>query len=98
MTAHTGRCGLSAANTFPPSTWPFVATSGANSPNNAVSVREHTNTVYRGLRSIPGVRPGYPLQDSFWARCIGVGTRHRSAAAVMQIKATGNYVAPVIPM
>jgi hypothetical protein len=54
--------------------------------------------VYRGLRSIPGVRPGYPLQDSFWARCIGVGTRHRGAAAVMQIKATGNYVAPVIPM
>ncbi|MGV0618154.1 hypothetical protein ABQE58_25000 [Mycolicibacterium elephantis] len=75
-----------------------VATSGANSPNNAVSVREHTNAAYRGLRTIPGMRPGYPLQDSFWARCIGVGTRHRGAAAVMQIKAAGSYVAPVIPM
>lgn len=75
-----------------------VATSGANSPNNAVSVREHTNAVYRGLRSIPGARPGYPLQDAFWARCIGVGTRHRGAAAVMQIKTAGSYVAPLIPM
>ncbi|MGV7451174.1 hypothetical protein PJH53_29000 [Mycobacterium kansasii] len=75
-----------------------VATSGANSPNNAVSVREHTNAAYRGLRTIPGNKPGYPLQDSFWARCIGVGTRHRGAAAVMQIKATGSYVAPSIPM
>lgn len=75
-----------------------VATSGKNSPNNAVSVREHTNAVYRGMRTIPGLRPGYPLQDSFWARCIGVGTRHRGAAAVMQIKAAGSYVAPSIPM
>jgi hypothetical protein len=75
-----------------------VATNGANSPNNAVSVREHTNTVYRGLRSIPGAQPGYPLQDAFWARCIGVGTRHRGAAVAMQIKATGSYVAPSIPM
>lgn len=75
-----------------------VATNGANSPNNAVSVREHTNAAYRGLRTIPGVRPGYPLQDSFWARCIGVGTRHRGAAVVTQIAAAGPYVAPSIPM
>ncbi|AMU74389.1 hypothetical protein [Mycobacteroides abscessus] len=75
-----------------------VATGGANSPNNAVSVRQHTNAAYQGLRTIPGNKPGYPLQDAFWARCIGVGTRHRGAAAVMQIKATGSYVAPSIPM
>lgn len=75
-----------------------VATSGANSPNNAVSVRQHTNAAYQGLRTIPGVRPGYPLQDSFWARCIGVGTRHRGAAVVTQIKTTGAYEAPSIPM
>jgi hypothetical protein len=75
-----------------------VATSGANSPNNAVSVRQHTNAAYQGLRTIPGNKPGYPLQDSFWARCIGVGTRHRGAAAVMQIKASGSYTAPSIPM
>lgn len=76
----------------------IVATSGANSPNNAVSVRQHTNAAYRGLRSIPGPQPYYPLQDSFWARCIGVGTRHRGAAVVTQIKATGSYAAPSIPM
>ncbi|BCO56981.1 hypothetical protein LTQ56_04710 [Mycobacterium intracellulare subsp. intracellulare] len=75
-----------------------VATSGANSPNNPVSVRQHTNAAYQGLRTIPGPVPAYPLQQSFWARCIGVGTRHRGAAAVMQIKETGSYVAPVIPM
>ena len=75
-----------------------VATSGANSPNNAVSVRQHTNAAYQGLRTIPGNVPGFPLRDAFWARCIGVGTRHRGAAAVMQIKATGSYVAPSIPM
>jgi hypothetical protein len=75
-----------------------VATSGANNPNNAVSVRQHTNAAYRGMRSITGPVPYYPLQESFWARCIGVGTRHRGAAVVTQIKATGSYEAPSIPM
>jgi hypothetical protein len=51
-----------------------VATSGANSPNNAVSVRQHTNAAYQGLRTIPGLRPGYPLQDS-------LGTLHRRGHA-----------------
>jgi hypothetical protein len=75
-----------------------VATAGANDPNNPVSVRQHTNVAYQGLRAIPGPIPNYPLTESFGARCIGVGTRHRGAAAVMQIKATGSYVAPSIPM
>lgn len=70
----------------------------ANSPNNAVSIRQHTNATYQGLRSLPGRVPSYPLQDSYWARCIGVGTRHRGAAVVTQIKETGSYEAPSIPM
>ncbi|OBG06619.1 hypothetical protein [Mycolicibacter sinensis] len=73
-----------------------VATDGANSDNNVVSVRQHVNTAYQGLRSIPGKTPGYPIQESFWARAIGVGTRHRGAACVMQIKASGNYATPTI--
>jgi hypothetical protein len=38
-----------------------VATEGPNSPNNAVSVRQHTNAAYRGLRTIPGPNPAYPI-------------------------------------
>ncbi|MFP2992639.1 hypothetical protein [Mycobacterium intracellulare] len=75
-----------------------VASDGPNSPNNAVSVRQHTNPTYRGLRTIPGPNPAYPIQSSFYTRCIGVGTRHRGAAAVVQIKATGAYEPPEIPM
>lgn len=73
-----------------------VATDGANSDNNVVSVRQHVQPAYHGLRAIAGRVPDYPIQESFWARCIGVGTRHRGAACVMQIKASGNYVTPPI--
>jgi hypothetical protein len=55
-----------------------------------------TNQSYRGLLSIPGKTPGYPLQDSFWSRTIGVGVRHRGAAVCTQIKGDGDYVAPRI--
>jgi hypothetical protein len=75
-----------------------VATSGPNSPNNAVSVRQHANAAYQGLRAIPGGQPSYPMIEAFWARCIGVGTRHRGAAVVTQISEPGPYVAPAIPM
>ncbi|BBY37844.1 hypothetical protein MMAN_19780 [Mycobacterium mantenii] len=75
-----------------------VATEGPNSLNNAVSVRQHTNSAYQGLRTIPGNNPAYPLLESFWSRCIGVGTRHRGAAAVVQIKSAGEYEPPTIPM
>lgn len=75
-----------------------VATEGPNSSNNAVSVRQHINPAYQGLRAIPGPVPAYPIQESFWSRCIGVGTRHRGAAVVTQIKASGTYDIPSIPM
>ncbi len=73
-----------------------VATDGANSDNNVISVRQHVNLAYQGLRSIPGKQPGYPIVESFWARAIGVGTRHRGAGVVMQIKASGSYETPSI--
>lgn len=74
-----------------------VATYGANSPDNAIGFREHPLRQYQGLRTIPGVQPGYPLQDAYFQRSFGVGVRRRGQACVTQIKAAGNYVAPVIP-
>ena len=73
-----------------------VAASGSGSDMNPVAVREHSNTAYQGLRHIPGHWQGYPLQDSFFARGFGVGTRHRGAAVVCQITASPTYVAPSI--
>lgn len=73
-----------------------VATSGVDSPQNVCGFREHPNPSYRGLRVIPGLRPGYPLVDSFYQRSFGIGVRHRGAAVVTQIKAEGSYETPTI--
>lgn len=72
-----------------------VASYGAGSPSNPIGLRQHTNPAYQGLRLIPGYGP-YPLQDSFFARGIGLGTRHRGGACVVQVKASGEYDAPTI--
>lgn len=76
-----------------------VASSGGNSPNNPIAVRQFDNTIYKGLRMIPGGGK-YPLIDHFYQRSFGVGTRHRGAACVFQVKASGSYEAPtaVIPV
>jgi hypothetical protein len=68
-----------------------VATGGPNSDSNAVGFREHVNPAYQGLRRIPGNGP-YPIQEAFFARGFGVGTRHRGAAAVSQITASASYI------
>jgi hypothetical protein len=73
----------------------IAATNGPDSDLNVVSVRQHVNPAYQGLRIIPG-NTYYPIQESFWARAIGVGARHRGAAVVIQIKQTGTYVPPSI--
>ncbi|MHA3020883.1 hypothetical protein ACXPWS_11525 [Mycobacterium sp. BMJ-28] len=73
-----------------------VATYGENSPSNLLAVREHENPLYRGFRQIPGNTNGYPLIESFFTRSFGTGVRRRGAAAVMQIKAAGEYEAPAI--
>ena len=70
-----------------------IATDGPNGSANPVGFRQHVNTAYQGLRHIPGTGP-YPIVESFFARGFGVGVRHRSAAVVCQIKASGSYTAP----
>jgi hypothetical protein len=70
-----------------------VATDGPNGAGNPVGFRQHVNPAYQGLRHIPGTGP-YPIVESFFARGFGVGVRHRSAAVVCQIKASGSYTAP----
>lgn len=74
-----------------------VASSGPRSSTNPIGVREHTNATYRGLRQIPGSNATYPLTESFYTRAFGVGTRHRGAAAVYQLKVSGSYDVPEIP-
>ncbi len=71
-----------------------VATAGVGHVLNVVGFREHTNPSYRGLRLIPGPSQTYPLTGSFYSRSFGCGVRLRGAAAIMQIKANGDYVAP----
>ncbi|MFT3663321.1 MAG: hypothetical protein QM809_18735 [Gordonia sp. (in: high G+C Gram-positive bacteria)] len=71
-----------------------VATGGPNSNLNPIAFRQHANSAYRGLRIIPGRDQRYPLQDSFFQRSFGAGIRYRGAACVVQIKASGAYVAP----
>lgn len=71
-----------------------VATGGPNSSLNPVAFRQHVNPAYQGLRIIPGRDQRYPLQDSFFQRSFGCGVRYRSAACVVQVKATGAYEAP----
>lgn len=74
----------------------IVASGGPNSTLNPVGFRQHVDSAYRGLLHIPGPRPAYPLQDSFFVRSFGTGVRHRGAAAVVQIKASGSYDVPAI--
>lgn len=70
-----------------------IATDGPNGSANPVGFRQHVVPAYQGLRHIPGNGP-YPIVESFFARGFGVGVRHRSAAAVCQIKSSGSYTAP----
>lgn len=74
-----------------------VASSGADSPNNVVAMRQHPNPNWQGLRRIGGNWREYPLQDSFFMRTVGVGVRHRGAAVCIQAKASGSYDIPSIP-
>jgi hypothetical protein len=71
-----------------------VATGGPSSPDNCLGFREHVAPEWRGLKLIPGNRPRFPLVDSFYVRGFGLGARHRGAAAVSQITASGTYAIP----
>jgi hypothetical protein len=68
-----------------------LATSGPNSQRNPLAFREDVRV--KGLIQIPGNQSDYPLIDSFYTRAMGVGVRHRGAAAVMQV-VSGTYTPP----
>lgn len=72
------------------------ATGGQDSLTNPIGIREHANPGLRGLRLVKGRSNDYPLQDAIYQRGFGTGIRQRGAGAVMQIKASGSYVAPTI--
>ncbi|KAB1864566.1 hypothetical protein [Microbacterium algeriense] len=75
-----------------------LATSGPNSSRNPLLFREHISAQHRGLRLVnPNDGSRYPLVNSYFTRGFGVGVRHRGAAAVMQIKASGSYQNPIWP-
>ncbi|WP_426241866.1 hypothetical protein [Nocardioides sp. LHG3406-4] len=71
-----------------------VASGGANSSFNPVGFREHSTQNLRGLRIVGGENGDYPLTNSFYVRGFGTGVRHRGAAAVLQVTASGTYTAP----
>lgn len=72
-----------------------VATSGPGSARNPLLIREHRTPGERGLILRRSQGGAHPLVESIYERGMGVGVRHRGAAAVMQIKATGSYENPV---
>lgn len=78
---------------FPPGYVVVAASMGRNASGNPVAIREHPDPAQRGLRQIAGVGP-YPVVDSHFARCFGVGTRHRGAAAVVQVTSGSTYTPP----
>jgi hypothetical protein len=75
-----------------------AASGGLDSPANPFAMRVHPNPAYQGLRAIPGVWQRYPIIESMFARGCGVGTRSRSAAAIVQVKASGSYEPPTISL
>jgi hypothetical protein len=75
-----------------------VASAGANSTSNPVGFREHPDPAHRGLKLIPGNWQGYPLIEAMAYAGFGCGIRHRGAAAVMQIKASGPYEVPQVEL
>lgn len=72
-----------------------VSTAGNNAFRNPLAFREHVRPEWRGL--IQKTVDNHPLRNSYFQRGLGVGVRHRSAAAVLQIKASGNYDNPTWP-
>lgn len=70
------------------------ATGGRNNISNPVGIREHAQGPLRGLRLVRGAIPDYPLVNSFYQRGMGTGIRHRGAAVITQVKASGSYDIP----
>jgi hypothetical protein len=74
-----------------------VAVAGANSARNALALRSHPRPELKGLQIIPGeTSRNYPLVEAGYQIGVGFGVRNRGAAVVMQVKASGSFVAPTI--
>ena len=71
-----------------------LTTGGANSNLNPLGLREHPIATLTGLRLIRGNQPSYPILDSYYVHGIGAGTRHRGAAAILQITNSATHTAP----
>lgn len=95
ITGSYGRAWIAETPLMPAGYVAAVAVGIGGPGSNVIGFREHPDASYRGLRIIPGMGP-YPIQDAFYQRSFGVGVRHRGAACVMQIKASGSYDVPVI--
>jgi hypothetical protein len=93
-----GGAWLLKSNVIPQGYFAVVSSGGPNSDDNPIALRQHENRNYQGLRIIPGNQQRYPLIESLFARAVGVGTRHRGAAVVVQCKAAGGYDVPVITL
>jgi len=75
-----------------------VASAGPGNSRNPLAFRQHRNPGLHGLRLVnPNDATRFPLVNAYYQRGFGVGVRHRSAAAVMQIKASGSYENPTWP-
>lgn len=72
----------------------MCASGGDANLNNPIGFREHANPALRGLRLVKGRDLDYPLIDSYYQRGFGTGIRQRGGAILMQIKASGVFVAP----
>ncbi|QEE61603.1 hypothetical protein FVA74_08445 [Salinibacterium sp. dk2585] len=73
-----------------------LASSGPGSTRNPVAFRQHSQSQNHGL-ILHSENASYPLVGSTYERGFGTGIENRSAAAVMQIKASGSYVNPEWP-
>lgn len=81
---------------IPPGYLVGIGYGGRFNLGNPVGLRQHANPAMQGLRIIPGNQQRYPLIDGFYARSFGSGIRQRGGAAIMQIKASGDYEIPTV--
>jgi hypothetical protein len=91
-----GKAWLLESNVIPAGYFAVAASGGPDSLDNVIARRTHPAPGWQGLRHIPGHWQNYPLVESFFQRGLGCGTRHRSAACVVQLKASGTYDVPEI--
>jgi len=79
---------------LPPGYLLFLSTGGANTDENIVGIREHSDPSWRGMKLMPGNQQRYPLIDGYYIHGFGTGIRRRTGAVIMQITSSGTYTIP----